>query len=214
MTWRVRAMPAVPTPVNALIIVMIAATLLSSARMILRLSLAGATHKRFSDQQVWHHLYDFWRPLTIASTSGPNCSSLRAPMPGIATSAASSVGSVSAIAIRVLSVNTTYAGTLMSFEVRSRQSLRSASSCSSMSDGQLSQRRSITAAGVLSALLHTRQRGVGPRCFRGLLGLLSACELGAMPLRKRDGRRVCRPPGLRDSAQLSAKCTLALVIPT
>src|ERR1700760_617904 len=103
VTWRVRAMPAVPTPVNALTIVMIAATLLSSARLILRLSVAGATHNQFSDQRVWHHLYDFWRPLTIASTSGPNCSSLRAPIPGMATKAASSVGSVSAIAIRVLS---------------------------------------------------------------------------------------------------------------
>lgn len=47
------------------------------------------------------------RPRTSCSTSDPYCSSLRAPMPGIAISAASSVGSSSAIAIRVLSVKTT-----------------------------------------------------------------------------------------------------------
>src|SRR6476661_1611734 len=213
MTWRVRAMPATPTLENALMFVMIAATLLSSARMILRLSVAAVLHNQFSDLQVWHDFYGDWRPLTKASTAGPNCSSLRAPMPGIATSAASSVGSVSAIAMSVLSVNTTYAGTPMSLEVRSRQSLRSASSCSSMSDGQASQRRSMTAAGVVRALLQTRQRGVGPRAFLGFPGL-SACEFGAMPLRKRDGRRPCLPPGLRASAQLSAKYTRALVIPT
>ncbi len=82
-----------------------------------RLRVTAKTDKRFSDQRVWHDLYADWpclmspagrlRPLTNASTSGPNCSSLRAPIPGIATSAASSVGSVSAIAIKVLSVNTT-----------------------------------------------------------------------------------------------------------
>ena len=71
----------------------------------------------------------------------------------------------------------------------------------------------MTAAGVVRASLQTRHRGVGPRGFRGLPGV-SACECGAMPLRKRDGRRLCLPPGLRDSAQLSAKCTRALVIPT
>ena len=107
MTWRVRDMPATPTRENTLLIVMVAATLLSSARMILRLSVAGESDKRFSDLRVWRDLYEDWLLLTIASTSGPNCSSLRAPMPGIATSAASSVGSVSAIAIKVLSVNTT-----------------------------------------------------------------------------------------------------------
>ena len=107
MTWRVRDMPATPTRENTLLIVMVAATLLSSARMILRLSVAGESDKRFSDLRVWRDLYEDWLSLTIASTSGPNCSSLRAPMPGIATSAASSVGSVSAIAIKVLSVNTT-----------------------------------------------------------------------------------------------------------
>jgi hypothetical protein len=82
-------------------------TLLSTRGVILRLSLTGETDKRFSDLRIWHDFYDRWRPLTNASTSGPNCSSLRAPMPGIATSAASSVGNVSAIAINVLSVNTT-----------------------------------------------------------------------------------------------------------
>ena len=40
-------------------------------------------------------------------TSGPYCSSLRAPIPGIAISAASSAGSISAIAINVLSLKTT-----------------------------------------------------------------------------------------------------------
>ena len=53
----------------------------------------------------------------MARTSGPNCSSLRAPMPGIATSAASSAGSCSAIAIRVLSVKTTNAGTVIAVAV-------------------------------------------------------------------------------------------------
>ena len=106
-TWRVRDMPAMLTPVNALIIAMIAAPSSRPLGMILRLSVTGDLHNRFSDQRVWRDLYEDWRPLTIASTSGPNCSSLRAPMPGIATSAASSVGSVSAIAISVLSVNTT-----------------------------------------------------------------------------------------------------------
>jgi hypothetical protein len=44
LTWRVRAMPATPTLENALMFVMIAATLLSSAWMILRLSVAGVLH--------------------------------------------------------------------------------------------------------------------------------------------------------------------------
>ena len=59
------------------------------------------TDKRFSDLRfMWHRRTVFAaathgllaRPRTSSSTSGPNCSSLRAPMPGIATSAASSVG--------------------------------------------------------------------------------------------------------------------------
>lgn len=98
---------AMRTPVNEFIIVMIAATLLSSVSMFLRLSLAANLHKQFSDLRFWLDLYECWRPLTNANTSGPNCSSLRAPIPGMATSAVSSVGSVSAIAIRVLSVKTT-----------------------------------------------------------------------------------------------------------
>jgi hypothetical protein len=110
-TSRVRDMPAaktpLPTPVNALMFAMISGTLLSTRGVILRLSVSGRTHNRFSDQRFWHDFYDDWRLLTNASTSGPYCSSLRAPMPGIATNAASSVGSVSAIAINVLSVNTT-----------------------------------------------------------------------------------------------------------
>jgi len=53
----------------------------------------------------------------MARTSGPNCSSLGAPMPGIATSAASSARSCSAIAIRVLSVKTTNAGTVIAVAV-------------------------------------------------------------------------------------------------
>ena len=52
MTWRVRAMPATPTLENALMFVMIAATLLSSARMILRLSVAAVLHNQFSDLRV------------------------------------------------------------------------------------------------------------------------------------------------------------------
>ena len=40
-------MPATPTPENALIFVMIAATLLSSARMILRLRLAAVCTSDF-----------------------------------------------------------------------------------------------------------------------------------------------------------------------
>ena len=106
-TWRVCDMAATRTPVIEFKFVMIAATLLSSSWMILRLSVAAVLHNQFSDLRVWHDFYEDWRPLTNASTSGPNCSSLRAPMPGIETSAASSVGSVSAIAISVLSVNTT-----------------------------------------------------------------------------------------------------------
>src|SRR5215813_8122408 len=151
--------------------------------VILRLSVSGRTDKRISDQRFWHDLYDDWRPLTIARTSGPYCSSLRAPMPGIATSAASSVGNVSAIAISVLSVNTTYAGTLISFEVRSRQSFSWDSSSSSMSDGQLSHRRSMIAGGVVSVLLQTRQRGVAPRGRRGRFGVALPGDCGAMPLR-------------------------------
>src|SRR6202022_3040201 len=57
------------------------------------------------------------RPRTMARTSGPNCSSLGAPMPGIATSAALSARSCSAIAIRVLSVKTTNAGTVIAVAV-------------------------------------------------------------------------------------------------
>jgi hypothetical protein len=70
------------------------------------------------------------------------------------------------------------------------------------------------AGGVVSVLLQTRQRGVAPRGRRGRLGLASLGDWGAMPLRKRDGRRLCRPPGVLANAQLSAKCVLALVIPT
>ena len=61
-----------------------------------------------------------------------------------------------------------------------------------MSDGQLSQRRSMIAAGVVSALLQTRQRGVGAARPPRLVRRVSACECGAMPLRNRDGRRLCR----------------------
>ncbi len=67
------------------------------------------------------------------------------------------------MAIRVLSVNTTYAGTFISLETRSRHSLSSASSSSSRSDGQVSQRRNMIAGGVDSGALHTRHRGAGPR---------------------------------------------------
>jgi hypothetical protein len=59
-----------------------------------------------------------------------------------------------------------------------------------MSDGQLSQRRSMIAAGVVSVSLQTRQRGVAPRARRGRLGPASLGDCGAMPLRKRDGRRL------------------------
>jgi len=72
-----------------------------------RLEASSRNRQHIFDQHIWRNFYEDWRLLTIASTSGPNCSSLRAPIPGIATSAASSVGIDSAIAISVLSVNTT-----------------------------------------------------------------------------------------------------------
>ena len=106
-TWRGCDMAATRTPVIEFEIVMIAATLLSSVWMILRLSLAAESHKRFCDLRFWLDFYEDWRPFTRASTSAPNCSSLRAPMPGIETRADSSAGNVSAMAISVLSVNTT-----------------------------------------------------------------------------------------------------------
>ena len=72
-----------------------------------RLEASSPTRQHIFDQRFWLDLYEDWRVLTSASTSGPNCSSLRAPIPGMATSAASSVGNDSAMAIKVLSVNTT-----------------------------------------------------------------------------------------------------------
>ena len=83
-----------------------------------------------------------------------------------------------------------------------------------MSTEQVSQRRSMIAGVAVSTALHTRQRGVAPRWRRGLDGPGSARVCGAMPVRKRDGRLLCRPPGARASAQLSSRCVLALVIPT
>ena len=83
-----------------------------------------------------------------------------------------------------------------------------------MSDGHPSHRRNMIAAGAFSVALHTRHRGVAPLGRRGRLGLLSPDACGATPLRNRDGLRLCRPPGARASAQLSAKCIRALVIPT
>lgn len=85
-------------------------TLLSHMALVcvyLRLEATSQSRQLIFDQRLWRNLYEFWRPLTNARTSGPNCSSLRAPMPGIATSAASSAGSASAIAMRVLSVKIT-----------------------------------------------------------------------------------------------------------
>ena len=73
--------------------------------------------------------------------------------------------------------------------------------------------RSMIAAGVVSWLLQIRQRDAGP-LRRGRVGVASTWVCGDSPLRKRDDLRLCRPPGFRDSAQLIAKCTLALVIPT
>jgi hypothetical protein len=84
-------------------------TLLSQVtdRAILRLEPSSPDPQPIFCLRFWRHLYESWRSRTMASTSGPYCSSLRAPIPGIPTSAASSVGSVSAMAIKVLSVNTT-----------------------------------------------------------------------------------------------------------
>src|SRR6201996_5955320 len=153
-------------------------------------------------------------PRTSSSTSGPYCSSLRAPMPGIAISARSSSGRSSAIAIRVLSVKTTYAGTFCSLATSRRHSLSRDNRFSSMSAAHVSHRRSMTAAGVDRSLLQIRQRVAAARLRRDLFGAGSARVCGAIPLRNRDGLRPCRPPALRASAQLSAKCILALVIPT
>ncbi|SHT53918.1 Uncharacterised protein [Mycobacteroides abscessus subsp. abscessus] len=92
----------------------------------------------------------------------------------------------------MLSVKTTNAGTFISLAVLSRQSFSATSSSSSISDGQLSQRRSSTAAGVLSAALQTRQRAPPPR----RLGVAEAgsCAVGAIPLRNRECLRDLRPP--------------------
>lgn len=99
---------ATPGTVNSLLVMM--GTLLSHKAVVcvfLRLDVSSRIAQHIFDQRFWRDLYAFWRPLTSASTSGPYCSSLRAPIPGIAIKAASSDGSDSAIAIRVLSVNTT-----------------------------------------------------------------------------------------------------------
>lgn len=106
-------MPTTATPLNVISISMIAGTLLPSHRLsvILRLKPNSKIAQPIFYLRFWHDLYESWRALARAvtnpSTSDPYCSSLRAPIPGIATSAASSTGSDSAMAIRVLSVNTT-----------------------------------------------------------------------------------------------------------
>jgi hypothetical protein len=102
-------MPAAATP-EIILLLFMSDTLLSHMALVcvyLRLDRISQTRQVIFDQRFWRDLYFFWRPLTIAMTSAPYCSSLRAPIPGIDTSAASSVGRLSAIAIRVLSVNTT-----------------------------------------------------------------------------------------------------------
>src|SRR5215207_8044643 len=66
-TWRVCDMAATRTPVIEFKIVMIAATLLSSSWMILRLSVTAVSHNRFSDLRLWRDFYEDWRPLTNAS---------------------------------------------------------------------------------------------------------------------------------------------------
>ena len=69
-------------------------------------------------------------------------SSLRAPIPGMPTSAGASAGRCSAIAVSVASVKTTYAGTCCS-PARPRQLRSRSNSSSSRSDGQSAQRPSL-----------------------------------------------------------------------
>ncbi|COW97887.1 Uncharacterised protein [Mycobacterium tuberculosis] len=95
-----------------------------------------------------------------------------------------------------------------------RQDLSCNNNSSSTSAAHVSHRRSMTAAEVFSSLLQIRQRAAAPRLRRDVPGTGSARVCGAMPLRNREGLRLWRPPGDRDSAQLSAKWTRARVIPT
>ena len=140
-------MPDTPSPLNALMIVMIAATLLSSARRDLEIKRSSEFgDNRFSDLRVCRTLR-LRRP-TSASTSGPNCSSLRAPMPGIATSAASSAGSSlgdrdqRVVGEHHVGGHLHLLGGAQPPVLELERAVRS-----SMSAGQLSQRRSMTAAG-------------------------------------------------------------------
>jgi len=83
-----------------------------------------------------------------------------------------------------------------------------------MSDGHVSQRRSMIDGGVVSVLLQTRHRGVAPRGRRGGWVWRSLGDCGAMPYEETRRPPLCLPPAPSANAQLSAKCILALVIPT
>src|SRR6476619_2462994 len=98
-------------------------------------------------------------------------------MPGIASSAALSVGLRSAMASSVASENTTKAGTEASVD-RALLHVRSASTSSgSALDGQFAQRPILTWAGVSKRPPQFRQRPGAPP-----LGL-GVAESGAMPVR-------------------------------
>ncbi len=90
-----------------------------------------------------------------------------------------------------------------------------------MSDGQSSQRISFSSPASVSVLPQTRQ-STGPRRprARGARSPVEpgrfpgAAEPGRRPFRKRLGRREDLPPGARESAQESVRCSLARVTPT
>ena len=94
------------------------------------------------------------------------------------------------MAISVLSLNTTNAGTLSSLEVRNRQSLSWISRSASISEAHVSHRPRIDAAGVVRLALQTRQRLTAARDRRVPGGdWASRAVCGAIPLRNRDGLR-------------------------
>src|SRR5690606_38908858 len=159
-------------------------------------------------------------PRTSASTSAPNLSILAGPIPDICTRPASSSGRCSAMAVSVVSVNTTYAGTLSCLARLRRHSFSRTSNSSSTSEGQVAQRPSLTSGVLASSSPQIRQRGFsflgrGSKSrWRAFFGSAAGCSSGTRLYRNRLRLRYRRPPGVRDSAHDRCRYWRTRVTPT
>ena len=117
------------------------------------------------------------------------------------------------MAVRVLSLNTTYAGTFNVFDVADRHSRSASSRGTSTSDGHFSHRPSMVATVPITGEPQTRQTG-RLRVGAGAAMREAGDDSGTRSTRKRDRRRDLRPPSLRARAHDSSRWTRARVTPT